>query len=162
MGRTEGSPGRELLLLPVLGETAPQLGREREDRQAEGRGGSRLRRQRDWLLWGQATLAWHCLSVKLTICLCLSPFSSAISAVRCCRHSCTVSRGRASPRVFTTVFFFFAHPPTRVFVFSGALGSSGGGYSAGSGSGERGFATGTGASQGTQAELRLPAPYSRC
>ena len=35
---TGGSPGRELLL-PVLGETAPQLGRKREDRQTEGRGG---------------------------------------------------------------------------------------------------------------------------
>ena len=69
-----------------------------------------------------------------------SPVSpSAISAVRCCRLSCTVSRGRASPRVFTTAFFFSPHPPTRVFVFSGALGSNGGGYSTGSGSGERGF-----------------------
>ena len=76
---------------------------------------------------------------ELTICLCHRSVSSAISAVRCCRLSCTVSRGRASPRAFSTVFFFFAHPPTRVFVFSGALGSSGGGYSAGSGSGERGF-----------------------
>ena len=111
--------------------TMPQLGREREDRQAEGRGGSRLRRQRDWLLWGLATLAWQWLSVKLTICLCLRSVSSAISAVRCCRLSCTVSRGRASPRAFSTVFFFFAHPPTRVFVFSGALGSSGGGLQRG-------------------------------
>ena len=141
---TGGSFGRELLL-PVLGETAPQLGRKREDKQAEGRGGSHLRGQGDWLLWGLATLAWvlasskQWLSVKLTICLCLRSVSSAISAVRCCRLSCTVSRGRASPRAFSTVFFFFAHPPTRVFVFSGALGSSGGGYSAGSGSGERGF-----------------------
>ena len=42
VGLAGGSPGRELLL-PVLGGTAPQLGRKREDRQAEGRGGSHLK-----------------------------------------------------------------------------------------------------------------------
>ena len=66
---TGGSVGRELLL-PVLGETAPQPGRKREDRQAEGRGGSHLRGQGDWLLWGLAALAWVLASSKQWLSVC--------------------------------------------------------------------------------------------